>query len=127
MRRAVSQIKNDELTDRAAALTYYGVQAIFPGALVLVSVLGLLGSSTTQTLVDNIGQVAPGAVKSVTEKVITTAQAGRGQAGIGAIVGIVLALWSASAYVAASCGPPMPSTVSARAGRSGRPRRCDSW
>ncbi len=101
VRRAVGQIKADELTDRAAALTYYGVQAIFPGALVLVSVLGLAGSSTTQTLVDNIGQVAPGAVKSFTEKVITTAQAGRGQAGIGAIIGLVLALWSASAYVAA--------------------------
>lgn len=101
LHRAVQQIGPDELTDRAAALTYYGVLAIFPGALVLVSILGLLGKSTTQTLIDNVGQVAPGAVKSFTQKVIDTAQSGRGTAGVAAIVGIVLALWSASGYVGA--------------------------
>ncbi|MGI8880610.1 MAG: YihY/virulence factor BrkB family protein [Jatrophihabitans sp.] len=101
LRRTVGQIKEEQLTDRAAALTYYGVQAIFPGLLVLVSILGLLGHSMTQSLIDNLGQVAPGSVKSFIQTVITNSQKQKATAGIAGIVGIVLALWSASAYVAA--------------------------
>jgi membrane protein len=101
LKRAAGQIKADELTDRAAALTYYGVQAIFPGILVLVSIVGLLGHSTAQTLIDNLGQVAPGSVKSFLSTVIQNAQKQKGAAGILGIVGLVLALWSASGYVAA--------------------------
>lgn len=101
LKRAVGQVQKDELTDRAAALTYYGVQAIFPGLLVLVSILGLLGHSTTQTLIDNLGQIAPGSVKSFLQTVIENAQKQKSGAAIAGIVGIVLALWSASGYVAA--------------------------
>lgn len=101
LKRAFGQIKNDELTDRAAALTYYGVQAIFPGLLVLVSVLGLLGHSTTQTLLDNLGSIAPGSVKSTLQSIITNSQKQKATAGIAGIVGILLALWSASGYVSA--------------------------
>jgi membrane protein len=101
LKRAAGQIKTDELTDRAAALTYYGVQAMFPGLLVLVSILGLLGRSTTQSLIDNLGQVAPGSVKSFIESVITNSQKQKSAAGIAGIVGLVLALWSASGYVSA--------------------------
>ncbi len=101
LKRTVDQIKEDELTDRAAALTYYGVQAMFPGILVLVSILGLLGHSTTQSLISNLGQIAPGSAKSFIQTVITNSQKNKSVAGIAGIVGIVLALWSASAYVAA--------------------------
>ncbi len=101
LRRAVGQIKHDELTDRAAALTYYAVQAMFPGILVLVAILGLLGHSTTQALIDNLGQIAPGSVKSFIQTVITNSQKQKSLAGIAGIVGLVLALWSASGYVAA--------------------------
>jgi membrane protein len=100
LKRAVKQVQVDELTDRAAALTYYGVQAIFPGVLVLVSVVGLLGHSTANSLVDNLGQVAPGSVSSFLKTVIQNAQRQKGAAGILGIVGILLALWSASGYVA---------------------------
>ena len=59
-RRTLAEFKNDFLQDRAAALTYYGVQAIFPGVLVLVSVLGLLGRSAANSLISNLGDIAPG-------------------------------------------------------------------
>ena len=39
-----------------------GVLALFPAVLVLVSILGLLGKSTTQQVLANLGQVAPGGV-----------------------------------------------------------------
>ena len=45
-----SRDSGDNLTDWAAALTYYGVQAIFPALLALVSIVGLVGRSTTDTL-----------------------------------------------------------------------------
>ena len=101
LRRAVKQVQSDELPDRAAALTYYGVQAIFPGVLVLVSIVGLLGHATAQSLIDNLGQVAPGSVSSFLKTVIQHAQQQKGAAGILGIVGLLLALWSASGYVAA--------------------------
>jgi membrane protein len=101
LRRSVKQVKADDLTDRAAALTYYGVQAIFPGVLVLVSIVGLLGHATAQTLVSNLGTIAPGSVSSFLRSVIQNAQHQKGAAGILGVVGIILALWSASGYVAA--------------------------
>lgn len=101
LRRAVKQVQVDELPDRAAALTYYGVQAIFPGVLVLVSVVGLLGRGTANTLISNLGDIAPGSVADFLKTVIQNAQSQKGAAGILGVVGIVLALWSASGYVAA--------------------------
>ena len=99
-KRAVKQVGPDELTDRAAALTYYGVQAIFPGVLVLVSIIGLLGHSTAQSLLDNLRGVAPGGVTDFLNSVIQNAQQQKTAAGILGVVGILLALWSASGYVA---------------------------
>jgi membrane protein len=47
LKRTVKAFKADKLTDWAAARTYYGVLAIFPALLVVVSVLGLIGDSVT--------------------------------------------------------------------------------
>jgi len=41
LKRTLKEYKADNLPDLAAALTYYGVLAIFPMLIVLVSVLGL--------------------------------------------------------------------------------------
>ena len=101
LRRVLKQFTVDELTDRAAALTYYGVQAIFPGLLVLVSILGLLGKSATNTLIVNLGQITPGSVSSFIRTVIENAQKQQTTASIAGILGLLLALWSASGYVAA--------------------------
>jgi membrane protein len=101
LKRAFGQMKADELPDRAATLTYYGIQSIFPGLLVLVSIVGLLGHGTAQALVNNLGQIAPGSVQGFLRTVIDNAQHQKGAAGILGIIGIVLALWSASGYVAA--------------------------
>jgi len=101
LKRSFKQFKHDDVTDRAAALTYFGVLALFPAVLVMISVLGLLGKSTTQKVLNNLGQVAPGAVKSFLTTVINQVQGKAGTAGLAAIIGIAVALWSASGYVAA--------------------------
>jgi membrane protein len=101
LKRTVKGFSADNLTDWAAALTYYAIQALFPALLVLVSIIGLLGRSTTDALISNVGSVAPGPAKSIFTSAIHNLQSNKGAAGILAIVGILAALWSASSYISA--------------------------
>jgi membrane protein len=100
-RRTLKEYKADDLQDRAAALTYFGIQSIFPGLLVLVSLLGILGKSATQPLITNLGKAAPSSVRKIIMSDVTHLQHSHAASGIIGIVGIVIALWSASNYVAA--------------------------
>ena len=99
--RTVREFKEDDLVDRAAALTYFGVLAIFPAILALVSILGLVGRSATQPLIDNLGKVAPGPARDIFTTAVQNLQRSRGAGGVIFIVGLALALWAASGYVAA--------------------------
>ncbi|MEJ8654582.1 YihY/virulence factor BrkB family protein [Streptomyces sp. MS1.AVA.3] len=101
MKRTLREFKEDNLTDWAAALTYYGVLAIFPALLALVSVLGLMGPSTIDSLIKNLSSIAPGAVRSILTTVLEQLKGGQGKALLALIIGLALALWSASGYVAA--------------------------
>jgi membrane protein len=101
LKRTVREFKEDDLTDRAAALTYFGILAIFPAILALVSVLGLVGTSATQPLIDNVGKVAPGPARDIVTGAVENLQKSRGTGGILFIAGLAAALWSASGYVAA--------------------------
>jgi len=101
LKRTVKEFQKDNLTDWAAALTYYGVLAIFPALIVLVSVLGLIGESATQPLIDNLGSVAPGPAQEIFTSAIENLQGSQGTAGVFFIVGLAAAIWSASGYIAA--------------------------
>jgi membrane protein len=101
IKRTFKEFKDDNLTDWAAALTYYGILAIFPAMIVLVSILGLVGESATQPLIDNLGTVAPGPAKEIVTNALKNLQGDQGAAGVLFVVGLLGALWSASGYVAA--------------------------
>ena len=101
LKRTFSEFKEDNLTDWAAALTYYTVLAIFPALIVLVSILGLVGESATKPLLDNLGTVAPGPAKEIFTNSIKSLQGSQGAAGVLFVVGLLGALWSASGYVGA--------------------------
>ena len=101
LKRTATEFKDDNLTDWAAALTYYGVLAIFPALIVLVSILGLVGESATQPLIDNLGSVAPGPAKEIFTNALKNLQGDQGAAGVLFVIGLLGALWSASGYVAA--------------------------
>ncbi|MGW7466051.1 YihY/virulence factor BrkB family protein [Streptomyces xantholiticus] len=101
LRRTLKEFKDDELPDRAAALTYYGILALFPALLVLVSLLGIAGRSTTQKVLDNIQQLAPGPARDIITNAVTQLQGSSGVGSVLAIVGLLGAIWSASGYVAA--------------------------
>jgi membrane protein len=101
LKRTVAEFREDNLTDWAAALTYYSVLAIFPALIVLVSILGLVGESATQPLIDNLGTVAPGPAKEILTSALENLQGDQGAAGVLFVIGLLGALWSASGYVAA--------------------------
>ncbi|NUR24613.1 MAG: YihY/virulence factor BrkB family protein [Catenulispora sp.] len=91
----------DELPDRAAALTYYGFLAVFPTLLLAISVLGLMGTSTVDTVLDNVQKLAPGSVRDVLRTAITQVRSSGGAGGTLAAAGMAGAVWSASGYVGA--------------------------
>ena len=99
-KRSVREFKEDNLQDWAAALTYYGILSIFPGLLVLVSLLGLLGKSASQPVITGLTKAAPGSVRQIVLNAMVHLQHSHAAAGILAAVGIVVGLWSASSYVA---------------------------
>ena len=101
LKRTFREFKEDNLTDLAAGLTYYGILAIFPAMIALISIVGLLGHSATNTLISNLDKLAPGTARTVFTNAINGLSKSRGAAGVLFIVGILGALWSASGYVAA--------------------------
>ena len=101
LRRVVAEFQEDELTDRAAALTYYGVLSMFPALLVLVSLLGVAGPSATREVLENIQQLTPGSVRDIVTDAVEQLQARAGLGSVLAVAGLVGAVWSASGYVAA--------------------------
>ncbi|MFF5404990.1 YihY/virulence factor BrkB family protein [Streptomyces misionensis] len=101
LKGTLKEFKDDELTDRAAALTYYGVLSLFPALLVLVSLLGITGRSTTDKVLANLDQLAPGSARDIITRAVEQLQGNAGTGSVMALVGIVVAVWSASGYVAA--------------------------
>ena len=101
LKRTFKEFSADNITDWAAALTYYAVLSIFPALIALVSVVGLVGDSATQALLDNLNTVAPGPAKDILTSAIQNIASKPGAAGVAFVVGLALALNSASGYIAA--------------------------
>lgn len=101
LRRTGREFLDDDLSDRAAALTYYGVLSLFPTLLVLVSLLGAIGESATSAVLDNLRQLAPGAVRDLLSQAVLQLRGSGGGSGLVAAVSLAAAVWSASGYVAA--------------------------
>jgi membrane protein len=103
LKRTVKEFQEDNLTDWAAALTYYSVMSLFPMLLVLVALLGLFGHypQTSDALLRVIDQIGPNSAVDTFRKPIQGVVRSKG--GAGALVGIGLlgSLWSASGYVGA--------------------------
>ena len=101
LRRTVREFQDDHLTDWAAALTYYGILALFPALIALVSLLGLVGSSTTRPLLENVTRMAPGEARNILTNALNSIQNNQRASGVAFVFGLGLSLWAASGYVAA--------------------------
>jgi membrane protein len=102
LRKTVREFITDECTDLAAALTYYAVLAIFPAAVALTSLLGLVGrgdeavNEVLLVLEDLGGDSMVDSIRPTLEQ-LAASQA----AGLAFVLGLAGALWSASGYVGA--------------------------
>jgi membrane protein len=103
LKRTFQEFQEDNLTDWAASLTYYGLLALFPAVIALVSIVGLVANpqSTTNTLTDIVNRLGPDTASSTFAGPIRQVTESRATAGFALVTGTLLALWSASGYLGA--------------------------
>ena len=103
LKRRLKEFSEDNMTDWAAALTYYGVLSIFPALIAMVSLVGLFAdpAQTTKTITDIVSQLGPQSAADTFAGPIESVTSNRGASGILLIVGLAGAIWSASGYVGA--------------------------
>jgi membrane protein len=102
-RAAYERFGECQLTDRAAALAYYGFLSLFPALIVAVALLALLGSypETYQSIIDTLNDAAPGAAVDAIDSALRGVLRGDGAEGLLGI-GLLLAFVTASGAVGAS-------------------------
>jgi membrane protein len=103
IKRTFTEFSEDNMSDWAAALTYYGLLSLFPALIALVSIVGLVGdpATTTRTVTEMVTKLGPSSAADTFAGPIKSITSHRGAAGVLFIVGLATALWSASAYVGA--------------------------
>jgi len=103
LKRTISEFKEDNLTDWAAALTYYGLLSLFPALIAMVSLIGIFGDpkTTTRSLTEIITEIGPESAAATFAGPIESIVEARGTAGVAFVLGLAVALWSASGYVGA--------------------------
>ena len=102
LRKTLREFMDDQCTDLAAALTYYAVLSIFPAAIALVSLLGVVGEAeeSVDTVVEVLAPVvSPETLGTVEDTLRTVAE--NQAAGWLLVVGLLGALWTASGYIGA--------------------------
>jgi membrane protein len=101
LKRTGKEFMDDGLTDWAAALTYYSILSLFPALIALVSVVGLVGSSATDALIENLATFAPSEARDILVNAVTGLAESQSAAGLLFVLGLAGALWAASGYVGA--------------------------
>jgi membrane protein len=103
LKRTVKEFREDQLTDRAAALTYYAVLSIFPALIVFVAIVGLLGQDpqTTNAITDIVRDVSSANTANSVHDTIQGVINAKGGAGALLGIGLIAAVWTASGYIGA--------------------------
>jgi membrane protein len=102
VRKTLREYVDDDCVDLAAALTYYSVLALFPASIAILSLVGLVGQSgeTVDTLLGILRDLGASGAASTLEPVLTELSQAQ-NAGLGLVLGLAIALWTASGYVGA--------------------------
>jgi membrane protein len=103
LKRTVQEFSEDNITDWAAALTYYGLLALFPAVIAMVSIIGLFGdpATTTKHLTEIVTNLGPSSAANAVAGPIKSITSNRAGAGIAFALGLAGALWAASGYIGA--------------------------
>src|SRR3954452_16055510 len=93
LKRTVKEFQDDNLTDWAAALTYYGVMSLFPMLVALVAVLGLFGSADSVTkMIGSLNEAGLGRIARALNEPLGDVVRNRSGAGILFVLGLAIAL-----------------------------------
>ena len=103
VKRTVSEFRKDNLTDWAAALTYYAVLSLFPALIALISLVGLVvdPATITRVLTETVSALGPSSAVDTFRSPIENIANNQRTAGVLLIVGLATALWTASGYTGA--------------------------
>jgi membrane protein len=103
LKRTVAEFRDDDLADWGAALTYYGLLSLFPGLIALVSIIGLVGDprGATRTITEIVTAIGPQSAAQTFTGPIESIASDQRTAGTAFVLGLAVALWSASGYVGA--------------------------
>ncbi|GGM97420.1 YihY/virulence factor BrkB family protein [Streptomyces fuscichromogenes] len=99
LRRTPAAVWNDDITDWAAALTYYAVLALFPVLLVVLSILGLTIPTAKPQVIDRMAQAAPLASRALLRSTLRQMAGQSSTAWTVIVLGGSAALWSGSSYL----------------------------
>jgi len=105
LKRTGKKFTRDRASMTAAALAYHWFLALFPALIALLGVVGLVhfGAGTVNKLVTELGKQLPPGASTVFADAITTASHHHASSSslVAVIIGVVIALWSASSGMAA--------------------------
>ena len=103
MKRTLAGFQQHNLSDWAAALTFYSLLALFPALIAMVSLIGIFGNAETTTakLTEIITELGPESAAETFQGPIESIVGNRSAAGFAFVFGLGVALWSASGYVGA--------------------------
>ncbi len=98
-KRTAGKFGENELMSEAASVTFYALLSLVPAITALVSLYGLVADPTTiAKQLDSLAGVIPsGGMEIIGEQVKRLTQGPTGGLGIGLLVGLATALWSANA------------------------------
>jgi membrane protein len=97
--RAGNRFLDHNLVDWGGALTFYLVLSLIPTVVILIALLGVIGSSVTQPVLENLSELSPGAPRTVVQDGVSELTSNRGTAGVALLIGLAATVWTASSYV----------------------------
>jgi membrane protein len=98
-KRVKGEARDDNVTLIAAGVAFYGLLAIAPGLAAVVSVYGLVtGPEEVQRQMESLATAIPPEARTLlTDQLNQVVNSSGSAKGLGVVIGIALALWSASA------------------------------
>jgi membrane protein len=104
LRRTAVAFYDDQMTQHAAALTYYSLMSLFPAALLAISLLGLVGEypATYNAIIGYLKTVAPDSAVVPLDSSLRTALQHKGTAATTLIISIFLAFYGTTGVLEAA-------------------------
>jgi len=129
LKRTASEFREDNLADWAAALTYYGLLALFPALIAMVSLIGLVGDpkSTTSSLTEIITSIGPQSAAQTFSGPIESIASNQRAAGFAFVAGLAVAMSATRVDVVMVMESSAVEVKQAIRRRSGDGRRRGRW